>query len=243
MLRGLSVGVSGYRRTNRFDDDEAVGGINLSERLDRSEQGWRLVVQEALTSLTTVGVIVETREDRFDQSPERDADGYRAALSIGLAEKALISGTAEIGYRHVKPNEPLVPAFNGLVSRIAVSNRVGGATEIGLGWDRDMQYSFDESRPYYLSNAVSLRLRRHVAGQFDTSVGATRNRVTYRSLIGTVVEGNRELLSIYTADVGYRLNRDSRLALGVTHSTRSSTLADSRKYSNTLAGLSLNYAF
>jgi hypothetical protein len=106
-----------------------------------------------------------------------------------------------------------------------------------------MQYSFDESRPYYLSNAVSLRLRRHVAGQFDTSVGASRNRATYRSLLGAVVEGNRELLTTYTADVGYRLNRDSRLALGVTHSTRSSTLADSRKYSNTLAGLSLNYAF
>ena len=243
MQRGLSIGFSAYRSTTRFDEDESVAGFNLSDRLDRAEQGLRLVVLERLTSLTTVGLIVETREDRFERAPDRDADGYRVAGTIVLAEKALISGTAEIGYRHVKPNDDLVPAFNGLVSRIAVSNRIGGSTAISLGWDRDMQYSFSETRPFYLTNAVSARVRRHVAGQFDTSVGAVRNRATYRSLLGVVVEGNRELLTTYTADIGYRVNRDSRLALGVTHNRRSSTLADSRTYSNTLAGLSLNYVF
>ena len=57
------------------------------------------------------------------------------------------------------------------------------------------------------------------------------------------IQDTSELFTTYTADVGYRLNRDSRLALGVTHNKRSSELSDSRGYSTTQAGLSLNYVF
>ncbi len=244
MQRGLSFGLSGYRRTTRFADDAVFSGVNLSDALDRSEQGVRLVVQERLTSLTTVGVIVETRQDRFDGSSARNADGYRAAMSIDLAAKALISGSAEIGYRHVSPDDPLVPAFDGLVAKVAVSNRLYGSTEIGLGWDRDTQYSANLSTPYFVTNAISARLRRQVAGQFDASAGAARNRATYRALLtGFSNDKERESTRTYTFDIGYRPSRDSRVALGVTRTIRSSTLGDARRYSNTFAGLSLNYVF
>ena len=156
-------GFSAYRSTTRFDEDESVAGFNLSDRLDRAEQGLRLVVLERLTSLTTVGLIVETREDRFERAPDRDADGYRVAGTIVLAEKALISGTAEIGYRHVKPNDDLVPAFNGLVSRIAVSNRIGGSTAISLGWDRDMPVV--QRDPALLSDQRGVRTRAPARGR------------------------------------------------------------------------------
>ena len=41
MQRGLSVGVAAYRQTIRFGDDAIFSGINLGDRLNRSEQGVR----------------------------------------------------------------------------------------------------------------------------------------------------------------------------------------------------------
>jgi len=244
MLRGLSVGVAGYRRTNRFGDDAVSSGINLRDRLDRVEQGVRVAILEKLTSLTTVGLILETREDQFDRAADRNADGYRVAGTISLAEKAIVSGTAEIGYRHVNPGNPLVPDFSGLVARVSVANRFGGAFETSLVWDRDMQYSIDPARPYFVTNAVSARVRRQLAGQFDVSVGAARNRASYRLPLDALLATRpREQTMTYNADIGYRIGRNSRMAFGITRTSRTSTLADVRNYSTTFAGLSLNYVF
>jgi hypothetical protein len=244
MQRGLSIGASAYRRTQGYDSDETLRGVNLSDRLDRNEQGYTITVQERVTSLTTVGVLFETREDRFDQSPERDADGYRLAGTIALAEKALINGSVEVGYRHVKATDPSVPAFNGLVSRVAIGNRVGGTTEMNVTWDREMQYSLFDTRPYYLTNAVSVTIRRQVAGEFDASAGASRNQSRYKTALGAALpSGDRQVTTSYSGDIGYRVNRDSRAAIGVTHSRRTSTLIDSRGYSTTQVFFSLNYAF
>jgi len=244
LQRGLSIGVSAYRRDTAFDGDDVSGGVSLSERLDRSERGVRVIVQERLTSLTTVGVVFETREDRFDRAPNRNADGYRAAATIAFDEKALINGSVALGYRNVDAADPLVPAFSGFVSQVAISNRIGGTTEVSLGWDRDTQYSLSETRPYFLTNAMTVRLRRQVAGEFDASAGVGRNRSTYRSEIGVAVPGgDGETAMTYSADVGYRVNRSSRAAFGVTHTRRTSALSDSRRYASTFAGFSLTYVF
>ena len=244
LQRGLSFGASAYRRTTTFDDDESVDGASLSDRLDRKEQGLRFIVQERLTSLTTVGVLFETRQDRFERAQDRDADGYLIAGTLTLAEKALVNGEVQVGYRHVDATDPMVPAFNGLVASVAVANRIGGTTQIRLGWDRQMQYSLNDSRPYFLNNGVSAQVRRHVAGGVDATVGATRNQSKYKTELGApVAGGDRETATSYNADIGYRVNRDSRAAFGVTHSKRTSNLGDGRKYSSTFAGFSLNYVF
>ena len=243
-MQRLSVEVSTYRQTTRFGDDAAFLGVSLRDTLDRAEQGMRLAVRERLTSLTTVGVIAETRQDRFERSPDRNADGYRVAATIDLAAKALISGSAEVGFRHLKPDNPMVPAFDGLVAKVAVGNNLGDSFQTRFGWDRDTHYSFDTSLPYYVSNAFSATLRRQVAGRFDAILGASRSRATYRALAGAaLVDGRREITMTYTVDVGYRVSRESRLGLAVSRINRTSSLADARQYGATRAGLSFNYGF
>jgi len=244
MLRGLSVEVSTYRNTTSFGDDAAFLGVNLKDTLDRAEEGIRVSVRESLTSLTTVGVIVETRNDRFGRSNDRDAQGYRAVATIDLAAKALISGSAEIGFRHQKPNNPLVPAFRGLVAKVAVANKFGDSFQTNFGWDRDTNYSFDTVQSYYMSNAFSVNVRRQLAGRFDAIVGATRNRASYRVLTGAALDsGRRDLTMTYTVNLGSRLGRDARLGLAVSRTNRTSTLADARQYSATQAGVSFSYGF
>ncbi len=243
LLRSLTLAVGAYRRTTRFDGNEAVSDINLNDTLGRVEQGVRLVVRDQLTSLTAVSINFETREDRFDRATDRNAGGYRVSGTIELAPKALISGTAEIGYRHLDPVSPFVPEFDGLVAKVGVANRIAGTWESNLGWDRDVEYSLDPSRPYFITSGISAHVRRQVAGQFDTGLGASRTRSRYRSLLGVTGVLGGERLTSYTFDVGYRLSRDSRAALGVTRTHRTSGLSDNRSYSTTLAALSLNYVF
>lgn len=244
LQRGLSVGLAGYRWTNRYDADAVLRGIKLGEQLDRVEQGIRVTVREQLTSFTAVGVIFETRSDRFDRAVDRNADGYRLAGTIDLAPKALIAGTAEVGYRHAKSLDPTVPSFDGLVAKVAISNRLAGVWETRLTWDRDMQYSLTEARPYFLMTDLFIRVGRRLAGQFDASLGSGRTRSTYQDRLGvSPASRDRERVTTYNLDIGYRLTRDSRLAFGVTRNTRTSSLADTRRYSTTFAGLSLNYVF
>jgi len=242
--RGLSVGTAVYRQTLSFDDGTVFQGSDLRTELNRREQGVRLAVLEQVTSLTTVGLVAETRQERFEFSPDRDADGYRVAATFALAEKAVVAGTAEVGFRHVKPNDPKVPAFDGLVARVGLTNRLPGSFQTGIGWDRDMHYSFSGEEPYYLSNALSARLSRQIGGSFNASFTAGRNQASYRApLDSALVAGRRETTKSYTVDVGYAFRRNTTMGVAVTRNRRTTESSTDRQFNNTRAGAYLNYVF
>ena len=111
--------------------------------------------------LTTIAVRYENLRDRFEFSPGRDADSYSVMPGVEFKPRALISGTAYVGYREFTPREPLqLPAFSGLVAQLGLSYTLLGSTTFGVSFRRDLTYSYEELQPFFVDTSVGASIRR-----------------------------------------------------------------------------------
>jgi hypothetical protein len=95
-------------------------------------------------------------------------------------------------------------------------------------------------QPYYISTGVGGRIRRQVRGDIDVVLGTRRTRQTYRAMTTATSAPRRDLILNYSADIGYRVNRSSRLGFVVNWQKRESS-AVLRDYRGFTAGLSFTY--
>jgi hypothetical protein len=239
----LSVTLSGQGRLVQVDPGAVFRGVKLRDTLNRIEQGLTLTVRRQLTSLTTVYVAGQTQKDRFEFSPRRNSYSVRVAPGVEFKPKAFISGTAEVGVRRFDVLDRRVPDFTVLVANVALSYKFRDTTEVGVTWDSDVEDSISPEAVYYLRNLVGVRIRRQLAGRYDAILGATHDGNSYRKLDSSPKpKGQYTGVIVYTADLGYRVNRLTRVGFAVSTSARSSTAASSG-YQGVRAGLSLNYGF
>lgn len=236
----FTADIGGYHRTQQYDENP-IFGTNLRESLDRTEQGFRFTLNRKLTPLTTIYVRTETQQTRFDFSPVRDTDGFRIAPGANFNPKALINGSAEVGYRRFTGKDPALPDFSGLVARLSLNCTLLETTQFRATWDRDAIYSFDLLWPYATLNAVGGRVRRQIRGQVDAIVSAVRATYDYENFNTSIEQPKRRDVTVsYTVDVGYRLNRDMRIGFAVTSWNRQSN-DFVRGYTDLRAGMSFSY--
>jgi hypothetical protein len=162
-----------------------------------------------------------------------------------------VSGTGYVGYRRFQSLDDSVPDFDGLVASAALSYTLLGSTVFSFTADRDADYSFEPTQPYYVRDGYGLNIQRHLAGRLDATVGATRYQYAYRDF--TVLTGAARTSSVattvervdttwnYTASIGYRVSRDTRIGLGASYYDRRSNTKESRDYSGLRVGLLVEY--
>jgi hypothetical protein len=200
-----------------------------------------------VTPLTTLSLVVERFGDRFVYSPERDTDSLRILPGVQFKPRALISGSAAVGFRRFMPEHELVlPSFSGLVARVALSYTLLGSTAFGVSYDRELSYSFERLQPYYVDQHVGASIRRALGGRFDVLVSADRHRYAYRDLVvlsgaAAVREERIDTTWNYAASLGYKLGRDGRIGFGFSYWTRSSTTRIFRDYDGLRIGTSVTY--
>jgi hypothetical protein len=103
-----------------------------------------------------------------------------------------------------------------------------------------------ETEPYFVSTAVGLQVRRQLAGQFDTTLGAQRFNYAYQALQVPVFDGDVPRIDItytYSGDVGYRVGRKARVGVGLSYSARESNQVSEIGYSRVRFGFTVNYGF
>ena len=242
----FSVEVARRHGETRFDGDAFFLGQSLKETLDRDSDTWSGAVRQKLSALTSLGVRYENQRDRFAFSPVRDTDSFRVMPGVEFKPRALISGSAWVGYRSFKPRNPLVPSQTGLVSQLALSYTLLGATTFGATYDRDYQFAFETLNPYFIDNSVGVFIRRAVGGKFDVIVNAARHRYDYRQLaVQTAqfapVPKRVETTDNYGLNLGYRLKRQTRVGFGASYWTRDSTVLTSRAYDGLRIGTTVTY--
>lgn len=230
-----------------WDADDSLLGGSLEETLNRNTAGFGAVVRYRLSVLTTLELFGERFEERFPLSPERDGDNVRIMLGIRFEPRALISGYARVGVRHLNPiDETVLPEFKGLASDIGLSYTVLGSTTIGVTQTRDILYSFELTQPYYVDTGLGLRIRRALGRAFDVEGTLSRHALAYKDLVGEprpVSPGRVDIIWNYGGSLGYRLGRSGRIGFGATYWKRRSAARASREYDGLRVGTTASYGF
>jgi hypothetical protein len=245
----FALEVAARKSIVKFDGDTFFAGSYLEQTLNRDTRGVSASLRYNRTSLTTLVLKTEAAQERFVYSPLRDGDSLRVLPGVEFRPRALVSGSAYFGMgRFLALNEEL-PDFRGVVGSARLRFRLPRATSIEFTGDRDLGYSYESLQPYYIVDGYGATLRRQIVSRFDASVSGQRQLYSYRDLVipgqvsSTSGQGREDTTVIYTIGVGYTLNRETRVGVGVSRMSRKSNENKFAAYQGFRFGTSVTYGF
>jgi hypothetical protein len=223
VLAKTSLGVNVSQQHTTFAEDAVFRGVNLREELTRTAITTGVSVSHRLTPLTTISAQVGREAVQFDFTPDRNANSNLVIARIAFDPLAAMQGTASIGYREFTPVAADVPGYNGTTASLDLSYTAFGATKITGKALRDVQFSYDSTRPYYLQNAYSIEVMQQLFGPVDVAVRTGTTTVAYRDRAGTPVSGSQpDRTRMYGGGFGYHLGQDIRIGVNVDQQKRTS---------------------
>jgi hypothetical protein len=228
-----------------YEKSAVVLGTSLDQALNRNSEGMRGSMRYMLTPLTTAVLSADVNRDRFEFSPLRNADAVRVAPGIEFTGRAVIVGKAYVGYRQFHTIDPVVPDFTGVTSSVDLSYTMLSATRFTARVDRDVDYSYEPSDPFFIVTGINGIVERYISRGWDWQGQVGRYRLSYRSVApvsGSRLAGDR-IDTVLTAKsaLGYRLRGRNRMVFNVEYERRQS-LAGFRRYSSLRVGTSLVYS-
>ena len=128
------------RSTVDYEEDSFYQGTDLATALNFTGRGEGAALRYRVTSLTTVGVEVQRQRDRFDTSPERDADSFYVTPMVEFNPLAVINGRASIGFQHREFVTGIEPDFDGTVVYAALSYTLLERTRFTVDIQRHLSY-------------------------------------------------------------------------------------------------------
>jgi hypothetical protein len=227
-----------------FAEGTTFDGVPLSQSLNSTTKTLEGGLELYLTPLTTFSVVASRQTDRFDQSPEKNADTFRILPSIRMEAPAIIRGSLAVGYRRFSPIDPETPDYSGLVVQGSLTHTFAEQTKVDLLLSRDVQYSFEESEPYYLTTGFRVVLTQQLGESFDVRAMVGRDRLEYReeATSGVPKDTRIDRASVLGAGVGYRFQANLRTGVDVEFAKRTSEVPN-RQYERTRVFASMTYGF
>ena len=216
------------RQEVAFDPNVEFRGVELAHTLNSRSDSGEIAVQLVLTPLTTFGVAASVQQDRFDHSPERNADTFRILPAFQFDPTSLLRGTVAVGYRKFRPLSPELPDYSGLLVQTTVGYTLLGRMRFDLDVQRDVQYSYEETEPYYLATGGRLTVTQQLFGSLDVQALGGRQTLSYRAA-GVDGATRRDTAELVGAGLGYRIRDNTRLAVNWEYSRRQSAL-NQRQY-------------
>jgi len=237
------IGAEGRRATTDFVDGATFQGTNLHDELNRTATLGSVNIRHQVTPLTSLNLAGSMSQDRFKFDPLRNSDSVAASGSLRFEPSALISGSAMIGYRDFKPLSPDVPSYRGSIVSVDLTYVLLGMSRFKFVANRDVQYSYDITQPYYLQTSLNGSVSQQIFGPVDVVLRGGVGRLEYRDRVGAAVAAaNRtDRVETYGGGVGYHLGRDMRIGVNVDHNRRDSAL-DLRRYQGWLYGVAVTYS-
>jgi hypothetical protein len=228
-----------------FDTDEVFAEVHLRETLNRESRALAASIRQDLTPVTAIVVRAESATERFELSPVRDADTLHLAGGVEFNPRALISGTASVGFRTFEPRSRLLAPFKGVVVRTAIEYAIGDSTRFTFSADRDVNYAYEPLQPYFVNQGFNLSAERRLFGRFDLALGALRHEYLYRALAtaAPASDGRVDVVRTWSGSIGYRFARTARLGFGAAWRSRESNSARHRTYEGIRFSATTVYGF
>jgi hypothetical protein len=229
------------RETTSWDRDEQYLGVFLAEQLNSTADILAAGARFQMTPLTTVIAVAEIQRDRFEMSPERDADSLRLAPSVEFDNGAAIGGQARAGYRIFRPLNPAIAEYHGVIASAGLQYRFADDTRVSFDGGHDVKYSFDAQQPYYLESGVRVKLIQRIVGPFEAVAIGERWRLRHQRIGGRSFDGRREDIATLGGGVGIRLNREIELTFTIERTRRNSSEPVERNFERRRALASISY--
>ena len=232
------------RSTLEFPDGTFFEGVPINRTLNNETRTVEGGLELYLTPLTTFSVMASHQTDRFDESPGRDSDTFRVLPSIRMEAPAIVQGSLAVGYRRFSVFDPETPDYSGLVMQGSLTHTFAELTKVDLTLARDVQYSFEESEPYYLTTGFRVGVTQQLGESFDVRGVAGLDRLEYReeATSGVPNDSRIDRVSVFGAGIGYRFQANLRTGLDVEFGKRTSEVPD-RQYDRTRVLASVTYGF
>jgi hypothetical protein len=234
------IGVRAGRQMTRFADNAVFLGQNLGQELNRTGTDAALTLRHEITPLTTLLLAVGRTQERFEFSSDRDSDSREASLGLTFDPTALISGTAQIGYRDFQPLSSDLPGFTGTTMGVSLSYVAAGTAKLTVEAKRDIEYSFEVAQPYYLLTGVIGTLSQQIFGPLDLQARVGQQQLEYRNRGVLNLEGRIDHVKSYGGGLGYRMSPTFRLGVNVDQQKRESGIQN-RAYTGLRYGISMTY--
>jgi hypothetical protein len=232
------------RETIDFNDD-GLGSDTLTAALNREVTEGAVAFRMDLTPLTTFVVRTGISNDVFEFSHVRDSNSVVVVPGLEMKPSALLSGKASVGFRRFNAKSATVPDFWGVVAAVDVGYVMREVTRIGVKVDRNLDYSFQAEKPYYVATAAMFDVKQALGFSWDVVGRVGRARLAYQDFIGDDVglqRAHRDRLTTYGVGVGRRLGDNIRVGFDVDHGRRESD-AVFRGYEGFKAGGSFTYGY
>jgi hypothetical protein len=231
------------RQTTYAYQDSAISDTPYSTTLNRTTETYGAQARYRLTSLTTLTLLADGVRERFTELTERDNDGFRILPGVEFGEHALITGKAQIGYRRFDTLDPAMPDFSGLVANAELSYAFRGMTRFTVGFSRDIHFSYEVARPFYVQPGFALSVTQRVTGPWDVQARAGWYRLDYQNAGtagGSPVPERVDRYRTWGGGVGYSVGRDIRVGFNV-DSVQRDSVVPGQGYDAVRGGMAVTY--
>jgi hypothetical protein len=234
-------------RRERLDyGDDGVGSNELAATLNREVSEGGVAFRMDVTPLTTLVVRTGVSYDVFEYARLRDSHSLTVLPGLEIKPSALISGKAMVGFRRFDAKSGAIPDFSGVIAAVDVGYVMREMTRFGVKVDRNLEYSFQIDKPYYIATSANVDVRQALGPAWDIVGRAGHATLAYESFtldVGNAFgPGDRERITTYGVGIGRRLGENVRVGLDVDHGRRRSD-AERRVYEGFKVGGSFTYGY
>lgn len=186
--------------------DASFRGVSLRETLDLSTStlgaaaGYRLT---PYTSLTAGGTVTQLR---FANRADRDGRFRTSYFGLGFGERALLSGSAQVGYADYKADSPLTPDYNGVTGAASLSTNLMDRTQLSVGFGRELTFSYSPDTPYYVSDVYDGAIMQRIFSRLDIAAGVREHHFDYADSAAFGAQPDSKLRT-YTVNTGVHVKK------------------------------------
>jgi hypothetical protein len=226
-------------------DDETPEEAVLAAALNRRTHAGSVSGRWRLTPLTTFVLRGEVARDEFEHTPLRDSRSFMLLPGLELRPLALISGHAFVGVKRFATDDEMLPDFTGLIAEVAVGWTISDLARFSVQVRRDVEYSFQETDPYFLLTDVGVDARHALGYDWDVVGRAGLSNLAYRSVAAglPIAGGDRiDWAHLVGGGVGRRFGDDIRVGVDVDRVSRRSSRID-REFQGFRIGGTFTYGY
>jgi hypothetical protein len=238
--RKLQLDLHGTYAGVAYDPDAFYQNVNLAETMNNTSHGAGAGLTFRLSPYTSVVTLVDATATRFEFATDRDTNSYAESVGLQFHPRAMISGTAGLGYRVLNPLSVRNPSFSGFTPRAGLTYTLRDVLTVGVGAQRDVETSFYSERPYFLYTLYEGSVRQVLFHRFDIGGSLQYTTIEYQQFITegvTLPALDPDIVRMVTVSLGMPIARKLR---GGWYVQRWERMSAERPYHTTRAGFEIS---